>query len=54
MILVGAALRLGDDPVDDAELEAVRGIGLERRRGLLRLAASRQRIAAQPSGEITE
>src|SRR5688572_29131 len=35
--LVGAALRLGDDPVDDTELEAVRGVRFERRCGLLRL-----------------
>src|SRR6185436_13446888 len=35
--LVGAALRLGDDPVDDAELETVRCIRLECRCGLLRL-----------------
>ena len=31
--------RLGDDPVDHAELEAVPRVGLERRGGLLRLAA---------------
>src|SRR6266516_759941 len=37
-IHVGAALGLGDDPVDDAELEAVDGVRLERRSRLLRLA----------------
>ena len=45
---------LRDDRVDDAELEAVDRVGFERGGGLLGLPASRQRIAAQPSGEITE
>jgi hypothetical protein len=37
MVDVGAPLGLGHDPVDDAELEAVRGIGLERRCSLFGL-----------------
>src|SRR5262245_45924071 len=37
VVLLGAALRLRDDSVDHAELEAVRGVRLEGRRGLLRL-----------------
>src|SRR6266550_5439880 len=38
VIHVGAALGLGDDPVDDAELEAMDGVRLERRSRLLRFA----------------
>ena len=37
------ALRLGDDPVDHAELEAVGGVGLEGGGGLLRLRRRRAR-----------
>ena len=39
-------VRLRHDPVDHAELEAVRGVGLERGRGLLRLA----RVAPEDRG----
>ena len=38
VIRVGAALRLGDDPVDDAQLEAVKRVRLEGGGRLLRLA----------------
>ena len=39
--------RLGDDPVDHAELEAVERVGLERRGRLLRLARGRARGSAR-------
>ena len=50
---VGAADRLLDDLVDDAEPEQIRRGDLQRRRGFDLLAGSRHRIAAQPSGGMT-
>src|SRR6478609_5481285 len=38
VVVLRAAVRLGDDRVYDAELQAVERVRLERRRGLLRLA----------------
>src|SRR3954452_25511175 len=38
VVVLGAAVGLGDDPVDHAQFQAVQGIGLERGGGLLRLA----------------
>ena len=48
------ALGLRDDRVDDAELEAVHGVRLERRSGLARLARVAPEDRGAPSGEITE
>jgi hypothetical protein len=53
VVRVRTRLGLGHDGIDHAELETVRRVRLERRRRLPGLPASRQRIAAQPSGEIT-
>ena len=51
---VRAALRLRDDRVDYAELEAVAASGLNAAAAFFASPASRQRIEAQPSGEMTE
>ena len=54
VIGLGAARRLRDDRVDTPSSRQWSGVELERGRRLPLLEASRQRIAAQPSGEITE
>ena len=53
-VAMGAAQRLRDDLVDDLELEEVLSCESESLGRLLRLVASFQRIAAQPSGVMTE
>ena len=54
VIVVGTAKRLGDDFVDDGEFFELIGVELESLGGFGAAAGSFQRIAAHPSGEITE
>ena len=51
---MGAAERLGHDPVDDAERLQVRAVIRIASAASAALSAVRHRIEAQPSGEITE
>jgi hypothetical protein len=51
---MGAAQRLGDDLVDDREAQHLLRRETQRFGGILAFSPLRQRIDAQPSGEMTE
>ena len=53
-IRVGSPARFRDDLVADAELVEVRGVSFSAAAAFSRCSAERQRIAAHPSGEMTE